>query len=188
MTTGSVLLWCFGVLAALATLCWLVSFFRRKLPSEKFDERQKQIRGQANELAMNFGYVYYLVLFASLQLDVPLPLKTESLIILGILMQAMILHIYAMLHNAELPLGKKHGTSILVYGIMGVSQLLTFRAFRKNLRIARLAEVQGVDMLGVSTESASEDTYLTLMFSVIFFTLTAMHLVQYLRDRREGCE
>ena len=185
MTAGNVLLWCFGVMAALVGLCWVVSFFQRKLPSDKFDERQKQVRGRANGLAFGFGYVYYLVLFAAMNLRWKLPVDVESLVILGLLMQAMILHIYAMLHNAELPFGKKHWTSILAYGIMGFSQLSIFRTNQEKLRVAETAAEQGVDMLGISIESAREDTYLILIFSIMFFTLAAMHLIRMVWPEKE---
>lgn len=185
MTTGSVLLWCVGVLAALVGLCWVVSFFQRHLPSEKFDERQQQVRGRANGLAFGFGYVYFLVLFSAMNLGWELPLKVSTLIMLGLLIQAMILHIYAMLHYAELPFGKKHGTSVLLYCIIGFSQLSIYRGNQEKLRIAAMAAEQGVDFLGVPVESAREDTYLILIFSTVFFILAAMHLIRMVWPEKE---
>lgn len=185
MTTGTVLLWCFGVLAALVGLCWVVSFFQQHSPSEKYDERQKQVRGRANGLAFGFGYVYFLVLFACLELGVELPLEVASLVILGLLMQAMILQIYAMLHNVQLPLGKKHWTSVLVYGLLGGSYLYLFHSRKEALRIGKLAAEKGVDLLGVTIESATEDVYLVLIFSMIFFTIAAMHLIRLIWPEKE---
>lgn len=185
MTTGLVLFWCFGVLIALAALCWVVSFFQRNLPSEKFDERQQQVRGRANGLAFGFGYIYFLILFVAMKLRWELPLDVSSLVLLGLLMQAMILHIYAMLHNAQLPLGQKPWTSVIAYCIMGVSQLLIFRNGMEKLEIAKLAQEQGVDMLGIRMESAREDVYVILIFSVVFFSLAAMHLMRIIWPERE---
>ncbi|MBQ7000847.1 MAG: hypothetical protein IJN67_07360 [Oscillospiraceae bacterium] len=185
MTAGSVLLWFFGILAALVGLCAIVSFFQRHFESEKFDERQQQVRGKANGLAFGFGYVYFLVLFAAMKLGWKLPLDAASLVILGLLMQAMILHIYAMFHHAQLPLGKKHWTSVLAYGILGCSHLHLFRSNQETLRIAEIAAEQGVNMLGVGIESAREDVYLMLVFSAVFFSLAAMHLIRIVWPEKE---
>ena len=185
MITGSVLLWCFGVMAALVALCWVVSFFQRNLPSEKYDERQQQVRGKANGLAFGFGYVYFLVLFAAMELGWDLPLDASSLVILGLLMQAIILHIYAMLHNAQLPLGQKPWTSVTTYCITGFTHLMIFRNRMEYLKIAELAMEEGVDMLGVSVESAREDVYLILIFAVMFFSLAAMHLIRIILPEKE---
>lgn len=185
MTTGSALLWCLGVLTALVGLCWVVSFFQQHLPSETYDERQKQVRGRANGLAFGFGYVYFLVLFACLELEVELPLEVASLVILGLLMQAMILQIYAMLHNVQLPLGKRHWTSVLAYGILGLSYLYLFHNRKDALRVAEAAAEKGVDLLGVTIESATEDVYLILVFSMIFFTMAALHLIRLLWPEKE---
>ena len=185
MTIGSVLLWCFGVMAALVGLCWVVSFFQWNLPSEKFDERQQQVRGRANGLAFGFGYVYFLILFAAMKLGWKLPLEVSSLVLLGLLMQAMILHIYAMLHNAQLPLGQKPWTSVTTYCIMGFAQLWIFRDRMEYLEVAKLAQEQGVDLLGVSVESATEDVYVILFISIMFFSLAAMHLIRILWPEKE---
>ena len=185
MITGSVLLWCVGVLAALVGLCWVVSFFQRNLPSEKFDERQKQVRDKANSLAMDFGYAYYLVLFAAMELGWELPLDAATLVILGILMQAMILHIYALLHNAELPLGQKPGAAVISYVFSGFTHMWIFRNRMEYLKIAELAQQKGVDMLGIPMESAREDVYLFLIFAVISFSMAAMHLIRLLWREKE---
>lgn len=185
MTTGSVLLWCLGVLAVLVVLCVIVSWFQRYFDNEKFDERQQQIRGKANGLAFGFGYVYFLVLYAAMELRWELPLDMASLVILGLMMQAMILHIYAMLHNAQLPLGKKHWTSVLAYGILGFSHLYMFHNRQETLHIAKLAAEKGVDMLGVTMKSATEDVHLMLVFSMIFFSLAAMHLIRLIWPEKE---
>mgnify|MGYP003431483163 FL=1 len=68
MRAGLVLIWSLGVLAALVGLCAIVSFFQKHFESEKFDERQKQVRDRANGLAFGFGYVYFLMLFAAMEL------------------------------------------------------------------------------------------------------------------------
>lgn len=185
MAVGSVLIWCVGVLTVLVALCWVVSFFQRNLPSEKFDERQQQVRGKANGLAFGFGYVYFLVLFAAMELRWELPLEVSSLVMLGLLMQAMILHIYAMLHNAQLPLGQKPWTAVTTYSITGFTQLWIFRNRMAYLEAAKLEQEKGVDMLGVSIESATEDVYLILAFSAVFFSLAAMHLIRIIWPEKE---
>jgi len=179
MTTGSVLLWCFGILAALVGLCAIAAFFQKHFENEKFDERQQQIRGQANGLAVGFGFCYFLMLFAATKLGWKLPLAMSSLIVLGVLMQVMILQIYAMMHNAELPLGKKHGILILMDCVIGFSQLNTFRNGMKTLRMMESAAEQEMDMLGATIESAREELHLSLIFSVVFFTSAAMYLVRF---------
>ena len=185
MSVGSVLIWCFGVMAALVGLCWVVSFFQKHFESEKFDERQQQVRGRANGLAFGFGYVYFLILFAAMKLGWELPLEVSSLVILGLMLQAMILHIYAMLHNAQLPLGQKPWTAVTTYCITGFAQLWIFRDRMEYLEVAKLVREQGVDMLGVSVGSATEDVYVILIFSVMFFSMAAMHLIRILWPERE---
>ena len=68
---------------------------------------------------------------------------------------------------------------------MGFSQLSIFRTNQEKLRVAALAAEQGVDMLGVPIESAKEDTYLILIFSIMFFTLAAMHLIRMVWPEKE---
>lgn len=108
-----------------------------------------------------------------------------SLVILGLLMQAMILHIYAVLHNALLPLGQKPWTAAVSYAILGFSHLCMFRNRKETLRIAEMAAEKGVDLLGVTIESATEDVYLMLVFSMIFFSMAAMHLIRLVWPEKE---
>lgn len=185
MSVGSVLIWCAGVLIALAALCWVVSFFQRNLPSEKFDERQQQVRGRANGLAMWFGYIYFLILFACLELDVSLTLSSKLLIFIGLLTQVMVFHIYCLLQNAVLPLSQKPWVSVGMYGFMGFANFLNYRMQAKNLRIAQLAEEKGIDMLGVTMESAGENVYLMLILAITFFSLAAMHLIRIIWPEKE---
>lgn len=185
MTTGSALLCCFGVLAALVGLCVIVNFFQKHFESKEYDERQKVVRGRANGLAMWLGYIYFLILFACLELDVGLPLSGKMLIFIGLMVQVLAFHVYCLLQNAALPLGQKPWASVGLYGFMGLANLLNFRTQEKTLRIARLAEEKGVDMLGGTMESARESAYLMLILSIVFFFLAAMHLIRIYWPEKE---
>ena len=185
MRAGLVLIWSLGVLAALVGLCAIVSFFQKHFESEKFDELQKQVRDRANGLAFGFVYVYFLMLFAAMELRWELPLDISSLVMLGLMMQAMILHIYAMLHNAQLPLGQKPWTSVIFYSITCFFQIMICRNRMEYLEAAKQAQEKGVDMLGVSVESATEDICLILIFSIMFFSMAAMHLIRIFWPEKE---
>ena len=185
MTAGSVLLWCLGVLAALTALCWVVGFFQRKLPSEKFDERQQQVRGRANSLALTVGMLYYLVLFCLMGNGISLPLKASTMVILGVLIQLVVLNVFCLLGNANLPLGQNPEAAILSYACTGFVQLWIFRNRMEYLKIVELALSQGVDPLGIPLEEAREDVYLFLIFSVMFFSMAALHLIRALWPEKE---
>jgi len=185
MTTGSVLLWCFGVLAALAGLCWVVGFFQKHFESEKFDERQKQVRGKADSLALTVGMVYYLILFCLMCHGKTLPLKVSTLVLLGVLIQLVVQNVYCLMGNANLPLGQMPGAAVLSYTCTGFVQLMIFRNRMESLRIAKIALEQGVDFLGVPIESAAEDVYLFLIFSIMFFSMAAMHLIRMIWPEKE---
>lgn len=182
MTTGSVLLWSLGTVAVLLLLCLIDIWFEKKFPGESYDERQRQVRGNAWGLASTIGVAYFLILYACLELKIELPLEVSTLIFIGLDIQLIVFHIYCLLNNAALPLGHNGWLTAGGYAFSGILYFINFRSRQKYLEWHTL---YGEDSLGVTWAEATEDTYLMLLVCITFIALAAMHLIRLLWKEKE---
>ena len=159
-----------GVLLALMLLCAAVIYMERKFPSENYDERQKQARGQAYRLSFWVGILYYFMVMCIMIFGEKGAMYIEPYLLLffGFMLQVMVLHIYSVMTHAAVPLSEKPGVAIISYFVMGVLNLL-MNDYSKPFPLVGERSVSSIrPVLGIMA-----------------LALASMHLIQLLRDRKE---
>lgn len=162
-----------GVLAGTVLFCMGVIYLQKKFPGEEYDERQMQAQGKASQLAMMTGLVYFLVVIVILIRQVDLPKKVEPwlLVFIGILLMLTVDNTYRLLTHASMPLSAKPIPTI-VFGVLG--GLVQF------LYIWHILDDFPLTLVGHGTSG-----WLHLLTGIEFFYIALLHLIQYLRDRKE---
>ena len=159
MTTWITVLMIIGILAALLGLCAVAIRVRQKYPGEQYDERQKQARGEAYQLAFWLGTVYYLVIGLIIGIE---RLESElifQLLIAGILGQFMVLNFYSFMNYASLPVGKNSMSSVVCFFALGAMYLIEhFVVFQ---------------------------SWVPLATGICFLTMAALHLINLIRQNKE---
>ena len=163
----------FLVLAAVVVLCIAAVWMEKNHPVEDFDERQKVFRGRAYRLTFWTGLVYYTgtMLILLRQVDGEKTVEPYLLIVMGLLLQAMVMHTYTLMTHCALPFSGNPLTSAGAYVVGGIGQLMAFSIHRRQY---------SVGFVGHSTSAM-----VFLLAGVCFLYLAMMHLIQYFRDRRE---
>lgn len=159
-----------GVLAAMMIFCAVVIFIERRFPSERYDERQKQSRGNAYRLSFWTGMVYYLVVMTVMTFRIGKDMQIEPFLLVfgGLMMQVMVSHFYSILTNAALPLSEKPGIAVLSFSFCGILQL------------ASHDYTQPIPLVGQGSQE-----WVTLLVGVSFLTLALLHLISILRREKE---
>ena len=159
-----------GLLLALVLICIAVIWLERKFPSEKYDERQKQARGNAHRVSFTLGMVYYLVILAIMirQVDQPKIVEPYLLLFMGILLQVMTVHIYCILTHAALPLSEKPGLAVGSYLLCAICHLLS-NDFTKPMPFVGRGSERWVWLAGM----------------ISFFALAIMHGISLMRREKE---
>ena len=169
MVTGGIL----GVFALTVLLCAGVIWLEKRFPSAEYDERQKQAKGNASRLGIIVGMLYFAVVTAVLirQVEEPKTVEPYLLVFVGILLMMTVDHTYCFLTHASLPLSQKPITAILCYASSGVVQLVYIW--------------NALDRFPLSLVGYGSAGWIHLLTGIVFLYLSVMHLVQYLRDRKE---
>ena len=89
----------------------------------------------------------------------------------GFFAQTLTFHIYCLLTDAALPLSQKPKTTIIGYGVLSL-------LYSVNTAI-------GWHLDGRRPEKPPVFTWMQLSLAVFFGALAIMHLIQYLRDKKE---
>lgn len=162
-----------GILLGIVLLCLGVIYLERKAPGEKYDERQKSMRGNAYRLSFFAGLIYYLVVTTILirQVDGEKTVEPYLLIYFGLELQVMVLHTYCLLTHSALPLSEKPATSIVCYTVSGLIQL--------GYIFNRLGDFP-LAMVGHGSAG-----WIHLTGGVFFLYLAAMHLLHLLWKEKE---
>ena len=170
MSAMSVIMMTIGVFAAMLIFCAGVIFIERKFPSERYDERQKQARGNAYRLSFWTGMVYYLVVMTVLTFRIgkDMPIEPFLLVFGGLLLQVMVSHFYSILTNSALPLSEKPGVAVLSFSFCGILQL------------ASQDYSQPIPLVGWGSQA-----WVTLLAGVSFLILALLHLISILRREKE---
>ena len=170
MSAMSVIMMTIGVFAAMLIFCAGVIFIERKFPSERYDERQKQARGNAYRLSFWTGMVYYLVVMTVLTFRIgkDMPIEPFLLVFGGLLLQVMVSHFYSILTNSALPLSEKPGVAVLSFSFCGILQL------------ASHDYSQPIPLVGWGSQA-----WVTLLAGVSFLILALLHLISILRREKE---
>lgn len=172
MTCWQGFLACLGAIAALMALCMAVIRLEKRNDSGEFDERQRQIQGNAYRLSFYVGFVYFLglrfCLFHFGEME-----AVATLLFAGIVIQLMVYHIYCLLNHAALPLSDK-GKPWRMIWVHGWLSAINFTNFGMK-----------VFLVGRYANKDASDPWGELILAVAFAALALMHLIQYFRDRKE---
>lgn len=169
-----------AALAAIILLCLGTIWLEKKFPGKRFDEMQTISRLRGYRAAIWFGLLYYLVTIPILigQVDGEKTIEPYLLITIGLLLQMMVCHTYALLTHSAMPLGDNPLVSIVCYAVMGLTQLFVFR--------------NGVDdyqFLGIPFELTlighSSILWFHLVFAICFFYIALLHAIGLIRNRKE---
>lgn len=162
-----------GVLLGIVLFCAGVIYWQKRNPVEEYDERQMQAQGRASQLAMTTGLIYFLFVIVILIRQVDFPKKVEPwlLVFIGILLMLTVDNTYRLLSHASMPLSAKPIPTI-IFGFLG--GLVQF------LYIWHILDDMPFTLLGHGTSG-----WLHLLTGIEFFYIALLHLIQYLRDRKE---
>lgn len=166
------------VIIAIVAVCALVVYLERNFTSEKFDERQKIARGNAYRFSHWIGMVYYFGLLVYFVFHVgknEWPLEPFLLVAIGILIQLESFHVYCLMTHSALPLGEKPMTTIVGYFAVGGMYLAQF--FLQYIHEDKAA--------AAGLAGAGSFNLFRLLITIDFFTLAILHLIAYIRDRKE---
>lgn len=166
-----------GGMAVLVALCMVVIRIEKRSPDTEYDERQKQVRGNAYRISFYVSFAYFLALLYCVGLGVFDEMESvATLLFTGVVIQMMVFHIYCLLAHAALPLSDKGKPWRAIWGHAGLSAM-NFGNFG-----------MGVFLDGRYAKNASGGHWRNLILAIAFGLLALMHLIQYLRDRRDSCE
>lgn len=162
-----------GVLVGIILLCLGCIWIEKHHPSDEYDERQKLVRGRASSLSLVIGLLYLVGILVVLnnQIDGEKTVEPYLLVTVGILLMAMVDHTYCLLGNAALPLSQKPIWAIAGYTAMGIRCLWRFS--------------WGMELFTLSLSGDGSKPLPYLLMGVTAFYLALMHIIQFLRDRKE---
>lgn len=170
--TGMIL----AVLTGIVLLCLVVIRVNKRFPGKEMDERQRQAQGRASGFAMVLGMLYFFAVVILLlgQVDGPKTVEPWLLVFIGILLMVTADHTYCLLCYAALPLSRSPIFAIVGYGLTGAIQLLY---------VGHETAKMPLSWTGYGTSG-----WIHLLTGIVFLYLSLMHLIQYLRDRRDARE
>ena len=173
MTILTIVFIMLGILLGIVLLCLGVIYLDRNMPAKNYDERQVNARARAHRLSFWVGFVYYMfaVIILIQQVEGEKTVEPFLLVFAGIILQALVLHTYSIFSDAAVPLTEKPWVSILCFAFIGCLQLTQF-----------FANLDGRLPGFVGREAAD---WIFLMTGTTFLYLTVLHLIQWLRNRKE---
>lgn len=173
MSVFSAVLFILFVLACIILLCLAAVWLEKRYPVEEYDERQKAARGRGYRLSFWTGILYYtcVALVLIQQVNGEKTVEPWLLVVIGILLQALVLHTYALFSHASLPLSGKPLVMVLSSLFCGILQFINFSMHR---------EQYSMSLVGYGTSA-----WIFLIAGIGFFYLAALYLIQFLRDRKE---
>lgn len=161
------------VLACIVLLCFGAVWVEKRYPVEEYDERQKAARGRGYRLSFWTSVLYYtfVALILIRQVGGEKTAEPWLLVVIGILLQALVLHTYALLSHAALPISGRPLLMVFSNLFCGTLQFITFSHHWKQY---------GMALIGYGTSA-----WIFLIAGIGFFYLAALYLIQFLRDRKE---
>ena len=174
MSIGLVLFLTAIVIASVVAACAVTVWLEKNFPSEKFDERQKIARGNAHRFSWWVGMAYYFGLMVYFVFHVgknEWVLQPFLLTVIGILLQLQSFHIYCLMTHSALPLGEKPIPTIIGNLVLGGMYLVQYfgQYIPENVGYA----------------GAGSMNLFRLLISADFFCLAILHLIAFIRDRKE---
>lgn len=173
MTVLQILFIMLGILLGIVLLCLGVIYLEKRIPVKQYDERQLSARARAHRLSFWVGYAYFLAVVIILmgQIDGEKKVEPFLLVFAGLILQALVLHTYSILSDAALPLSERPLYPITCFTFVGCLQLTQFC---NQLR-------WGIP--GLTGRGAAD--WVFLMTGISFLYLSVLHLIQWLRGRKE---
>lgn len=184
MTLIYMILFLLGAVALLAAICLMTVSMENQLPAREYDERQNLIWGKAYRFVFYLGAAYSLTLYGCLELgDWSLPLKTSTLLFLGLVLQALGFHIYCLAQNTGLPLKRKGGQMVKSYVLFCALNLVTVTRQIALLQI--YPEYSGQNAFAIMTAPENIDFFFNrLLAMAAFATLAVVYLISAYRDQK----
>lgn len=173
MTILKMLFILLGILLGIVLLCLGVIYLERKVPVKQYDERQLHARARAHRLSFWVGFAYYLAVVILLirQVEGAKTVEPFLLVFAGLILQALVLHTYSILSDAALPLSEKPWYPIASFTFVGSVQLIRF-----------FSEL-GRGLPSLTGRGAAD--WVFLLCGISFLYLSLLHLIQWLRGRKE---
>ncbi|MBQ2700828.1 MAG: hypothetical protein IJF65_06680 [Clostridia bacterium] len=177
--------------AALALICLsaLVIWLERRIPSKRYDERQKEAQGKGYKWAFWVGMVYFATLtLANALLPDGVPMDMNFAICIGLLLQAFIFAVYCNYKGAYFPLRCSPKANIILDYILGVIFLcegaMTVRSLgitleENYLEVIKFRDVR-LDAIGADVLA-----WLQMIVAVMFLVLATVQLIRYMWDQQE---
>lgn len=161
------------VLASIVLLCFGAVWLEKRYPVQEYDERQKAARGRGYRLSFWTGIVYYIIVALVLirQVDGEKTAEPWLLVMVGVLLQALVQHTYALLSHAALPLSGKSLAVVFSNLFCGILQFINFSMYRKRYSMS---------LVGYGTADL-----IFLIAGIGFFYLAVLYFIQFLRDRKD---
>ena len=162
-----------GVLTGIVALCFGAGWLEKNFPSEKYDERQKTVRGRGYRLSFWVGTLYMLAAMAVMirQVEGEKTVEPYLLVFFGVIIQAMVFHVYCLINQAALPFSEKPVVPLIGYTFLGIMNLVSFRN-----TVAR----RPLTLVGQGTAGWS-----SLVVTFAWFVFALMYLIQLLRREKE---
>lgn len=163
------------VLLLVLLLCLVVHWAERKFPGRKYDERQTAARGNAYRLSFWTGFLYFMVvmLVSLWKTDHGEFIVSYQTILIGLLLQAEVLHTYCLITHSALPFSESPWRTIGIYVFLGALQFMSFRNSERmrNSASAVLGEIP--------------PDWIPLIAGISFWYLAVLYLVQVLWIEKE---
>lgn len=184
MTWLETMPWILGAIEVLVLLTLVVVWLENRRENEEYDERQKLIQGKAWHFSAMVGMVYYLALFACLELNWNLPLGTSMLLFIGLVIQVLCYHIYCVVRKAGLPMCQRTGRMIGIYAVLSVLQFCNFRKMQIYVKDYRLFITHFPDT-DIPNPGNGELAWVCFIMSVTFACMAVLYFIALYRETRD---
>jgi hypothetical protein len=161
------------VLVFIFLLCLGAVWMEKSFPSEKFDERQKAVRGRAYRLSfwVQFGYMLCMIPVLVGQVDGEKLVEPYLLMFGGFALQNLVFHVYCLINHSALPMSQKPLFTALGFLLCGILWLCSSYNAQQHNPLALVGH--------------GSDGWTYLMVAFTFLSMALMHLIQLLRREKE---
>ena len=173
MSIKSAIVFMFAVLVGIVLLCFGAVWLEKNFPGEKFDERQKTVRGRAYRLSFFVGILFMLVAMSLMvyQVDNEKTVEPYLLVYFGLMLQAMVFHVYCLLNHAALPFSERPVVPIICYTLIGLMDVSAF--------------INAVERWPLTFVGHGTTGWNSLVQIFFWFSMAFLHLLQLLRREKE---
>ena len=162
-----------AVLAGIVLLCLGVTRMEKTAKNSEYDERQQLVRGRGYRLAFFVGILFMLVAmsFMVYQVDGEKTVEPYLLVYFGLMLQAMVFHVYCLLNHAALPFSERPVVPIICYTLIGLMDVSAF--------------INAVERWPLTFVGHGTTGWNSLVQIFFWFSMAFLHLLQLLRREKE---